>query len=211
MEKMSIEAYLLDLASKKPTPGGGGASALTGAIGMALAGMVTSLTTGKKKYAEYETEILRLQQESMRLQKELTELQNEDARAFAPLARAYGLPKGTEEEKKARAQVMEEALLKASLVPLAIMKQATEGLLVCEELLQKGSTMAVSDTGTAAACLRAAINGAALNVYINTKSMKNRETAADLNRQAEALREEGTKRADALYRQVWERLVKEPS
>jgi formiminotetrahydrofolate cyclodeaminase len=130
-----------------------------------------------------------------------------DAEVFAPLAAAYSMPKDTEEQRAEKDRVMEENLLAASLVPMEIMEKANEILEVVDQLEQKGSRMAVSDAGVAAQFARAALNGAVMNVYINTKSMKNREKAEELNAKARKLIEIGESQADAIYARVLEKLV----
>ncbi|MGN0166275.1 MAG: cyclodeaminase/cyclohydrolase family protein [Lachnospiraceae bacterium] len=173
------------LASKEPVPGGGGASALIGAIGMALGNMVGSLTVGKKKYADVEENIKGLMDKSAVIIHKLTALVDKDAEAFSPLAAAYSLPKETEEEKEYKARVMAEALLTASAVPLEIMEVCCEAIDLVEEYAAKGSRLAVSDAGVAAIALRSALMGASLNVFINTGSMADREKANELNAKAE--------------------------
>ncbi len=203
---MEFIAYLEKLSSKAPVPGGGGASAIGGAIGNGLGQMVANLTIGKKKYAQWEPEIIRLLDRMGELQARFMELAEEDERVFAPLAAAYRLPSGTEEEKAYKEQVMEGCLHGASLVPLEVMATGMEMLEILEVLEQKGSVMAVSDVGVAVQFIRAAITGAAMNVFINTKSMADRERAEELNRRAEELIRKGTETADGIYSRVMERL-----
>lgn len=201
-EQSTIKDFLAVLSSKAPVPGGGGASALAGALGNALGQMVANLTIGKKKYAEVEEEIKGLLETMEGLQAEFIRLADRDAEVFAPLAQCYSMPSGTEEEKKKKARVMEARLLDASYVPLDIMKRAVEMLDILEMLAQKGSRLAVSDVGVGVQFIRTALLGAVMNVYINTKAMKNREKAEEINQEAEALVAEGTKRADSIYRAV---------
>ena len=198
-EQSTIKDFLAVLSSKAPVPGGGGASALAGALGNALGQMVANLTIGKKKYAEVEEEIKGLLETMEGLQAEFIRLADRDAEVFAPLAQCYSMPSGTEEEKAKKARVMEARLLDASYVPLDIMKRAVEMLDILEMLAQKGSRRAVSDVGVGVQFIRTALLGAVMNVYINTKAMKNREKAEEINREAEALVAEGTKRADSIY------------
>ena len=202
VKEQSIGAFLAQLSSKAPVPGGGGASAIGGAMGNALGQMVANLTVGKKKYAQAEDEILLLKERMEALQEDFAYLADRDGEVFAPLAAAYGLPGGTEEEKAYKAAVMEENLLAASLVPVDMMKKAMEMLDILEALAEKGSRMAVSDVGVGVQFTRAALLGAVMNVYINTKSMKNREKAEELNRYADKLVDEGTKKADRIYEAV---------
>lgn len=206
IKEQTIAQFLEVLSSRQPVPGGGGASALAGALGTALGLMVGNLTVGKKKYAEVEADVRLLMERLKLLQEDMVSLADEDAKVFAPLAAAYGLPAGTEEEKAYKAAVMEENLLAASLVPIRIMEKAMETLEILAELEQKGSVMAVSDVGVAVQFARTALTGAVMNVYINTKSMKNRQTAEEINKKAEQMLTEGTGQADRIYGRVLARL-----
>ena len=199
---MKIEEFTDVLASKAAIPGGGGASALTGALGTALGTMVGNLTVGKKKYKDVEEEIRRQMQQAEVLQRELLLLIDKDAEAFEPLSKAYGLPKETKEQLEYRNKVMEEALLKASLVPLKIMETVLEAIVVLEVMAEKGSRIAVSYAGVGVQFCRAALLGASMNVFINTKLMKDREKASQLNQRCDELMEDGVKRADAVFELV---------
>ena len=207
IEKELMGLWLETLASKAPVPGGGGASALGGSVAAALGQMVSNLTIGKKKYADVEEEVQELIGKLQALQNEFLDLADQDAKVFAPLAAAYSLPASTEEEKQVKARIMEENLLAASLVPLQMMEKALETIEILEFLGEKGSRMAVSDVGVAVQFARTALTGAVMNVYINTKSMKNREKAEELNAKAKKLIEEGTRQADEIYAKVLEQLV----
>ncbi len=194
------------LASKAPVPGGGGASALVGAVGTALGNMVGSLTVGKKKYADVEEEMWELKGKADALQKELLTLIERDAEVFEPLSKAYGMPRATEEEKAEKARVMEIVLKDACSVPMEIMEKCCEALDLIVEFAAKGSALAISDAGVGAAFCKAALQGASLNVYINTKSMANREYAEELNQKADAMFEKYTKLADEVFEGVLGRL-----
>ena len=206
VESMTIQEFLDVLSSKEPVPGGGGASALAGALGNALGQMVSNLTIGKKKYALVEDEIKELAERMKGIQGQFSALADQDAKVFAPLAKCYSLPSGTEEEKAYKAEVMEARLLDASLVPMEIMEKASEMLEIMDILADKGSRMAVSDVGVGVQFIRTALLGAVMNVYINTKSMKNREKAEEMNEKAEHLIKEGTEAADRIYQKVLEQL-----
>lgn len=206
IEQQTVNEFLTALSSKRPTPGGGGASALAGALSGALGLMVGNLTVGKKKYADVEADVAAAMSRLEEARERMVRLAQEDGEVFAPLAAAYGLPAGTEEEKTRKAQVMEENLLAASLVPLRIMELAVEVLSDLEELEKKGSVMAVSDVGVAVQFARTAVTGAVMNVYINTKSMKNREKAQEINDRAGKALEEGIRLADQVYDIVLGRL-----
>ena len=202
MKEWTIEQFVSELASKAPVPGGGGAAALGGAVGSALGSMVGNLTVGKKKYADVEERVLQVLSEAERLQQELLYLMEEDSRAFAPLSRAYGMPKATEAERAAKEQVMEVALRDASLVPLQIMETAGQMLDLLEELAQIGSRLAVSDVGVGVQFCRSAVLGASMNIFINTKMMKDRKLAEQLNEKAEQLIAEKSVQADRIFEEV---------
>jgi formiminotetrahydrofolate cyclodeaminase len=169
IKDLTVSAFLEELSSKKPTPGGGGAAALGGAQGVALGEMVINLTLGKKKYADVEDEMQILLVKLVGIRAEFLRLADEDARVFAPLAAAYGLPSGTEEEIKHKEEVLETHLLAASLVPKAVMEQAVEAIKIMDILAHKGSRLAVSDVGVGVSFLRSALMGAKMNVSINRK------------------------------------------
>lgn len=204
--KMPCDEFVSVLATKAPVPGGGGASALVGAIGCALGNMVGSLTVGKKKYADVEAEIRELQAKSDQLQAELLHLMERDAQVFEPLSKAYGLPKNTEEEKAEKARIMEAALKEACSVPMEIMKKCCEAIDVIEVFAEKGSVIAISDAGVGAAFLKGALEGASLNVYINTKSMMDRVYADGLNEQADQMLQVYGKKAADIFEAVKKRL-----
>lgn len=198
----TITEFMNELASNAPVPGGGGAAALVGTVGIALGDMVGELTTGKKKYADVEEDIQALMAEAKSLQSEFLRLIDADAEAFAPLAKAYGIPK----DEPGRDEIMEEALKTGASVPMDIMRTCGKALDVIKEFADKGSRLAISDAGCAAACCRAAIRAASLNVFINTKSMKDREYAESLNAEADMLLEKYNKLADQIFASVEERL-----
>ena len=207
MKEQSIENFIDALASKEPVPGGGGAASLGGAIGIALGSMVGNLTLGKKKYAHVEEDIKVLLDKAERLQEEMLGLIDKDADAFEPLAKAYRLPKETEEQRNKKDLVMEEALLKASLVPLEIMEKSLSCMEILNELEEKGTQIAISDIGVGIQFCKAALLSASMNVFINTKSMKNKEQAESINQQANLLIKNGGKRADTIFQNVMGRIL----
>ncbi len=207
MYKKSCEEFIEVLASKAPVPGGGGASAFVGAVGVALGNMVANLTIGKKKYAEVEEEFVALRERAYRLQNELLLLIEKDAKAFEPLAAAYKLPKETEEEIAYKEKVMEEALKKAAEPPMEIMRKVCEVIELHKEFAAKGSVLAVSDAGVGAAFCKGALEGASLNVFINTKAMKDKEYANELNKQAEEMLRVYVPMAEEIFANVKKRLV----
>lgn len=194
------------LAKKSPVPGGGGASALVGAIGTALGNMVGSLTVGKKKYADVEEDIIALKAKADVLQDELLALVEKDAEVFEPLSKAYGLPKDTPEQQAEKDTIMEKCLVDACSVPVEIMKKCCEALEIMADFAAKGSKLALSDAGVGAAVCGAALKGASLNVFINTSSMKNREVAEKTEKEANALLDKYTALADQIFEDVKNRL-----
>lgn len=200
--KQSCEDFVAVLASKEPVPGGGGAAALVGAIGTALGNMVGSLTLGKKKYAEVQDDIIALKAKADILQSELLALVKKDAEAFEPLSKAYGLPRSTEAEIAEKARVMEDALKVACEVPLEIMKKSCEALDLLQEFSEKGTAIAISDVGCGAVCMKASLQAASLNVFINTKAMKDRDYAEKINEESNKLLESYTVLADKIYAEV---------
>jgi len=201
-EDKKINEFTEVLASKEAVPGGGGASALVGSIGMALGNMVGSLTIGKKKYADVEEDIQALMTEGENLRIELLSMMDKDAEAFAPLAKAYGIPK----DDPSRDEVMEKALDVACQAPMDIMRTVCKALDVIKDFAAKGSALAISDAGVGAVCCKAALQGASLNVFINTKSMKDRAKAEALEAEANAMLDKYCRLADEIYAVVVERI-----
>ena len=198
----SCKDFIDVLASSAPIPGGGGASALVGAIGVALGNMVGSLTVGKKCYVDVEEDIIRCKKEADEITKRLLELVAKDAEVFEPLSKAYSLPKSTPEELAKKEEVMAVVLKDACEVPLEIMKTCARGLDLMKEFAEKGSRIALSDAGVGATLLKSALQGASLNIYINTKSMKDRVLAQQLNDETDSLRKTYEKKADEIFENV---------
>lgn len=194
LEKPATQ-FLSELSSNAPVPGGGGASAAVGAFAAALGMMVTNLTIGKKKYADYEEEVKAVRDRLEGLRDQLIDLVDGDAVAFEPLSKAYSIPQDDPE----RDTIMENALYEASVVPMSIMETVLAAAKELEVLVEKGSKLAVSDVGVGILFAQAAIEGASLNVYINTKSMKDRERAAALDAKADAIIAEGAALKARIY------------
>lgn len=202
MAEQNMQEFIKVLSSKAAVPGGGGACAYVAAAGMALGAMVANLTTGKKKYAQYQEEIEELLSKTEQLSKELMTYMDKDAESFEPLSKAYGLPKDTKEQREYKDVVMEKALKEASLTPVALMEKILDALKILERLSVVGSRLAISDVGAGVQLCKAALNGASLNVFINTKLMKDTETAEELNTRTDALLIEGNELADRIYEEV---------
>ena len=192
-------SFIDELASAAPTPGGGGASAYAGALAAALASMVGNLTLGKKTYADVEDEVRASLARLDALRARLVALVDEDARAFEPLAAAYRLPKATPEEQAAKNAALQQALVGASDVPLAIMRAVADVVDEADYLAPHGSKMARSDAGVAAAFARAASDGASLNIFINAASMDDAAQAARYRGEAESLAARTRERCDELF------------
>ena len=199
---MSANSFTEVLASSAPVPGGGGASALVGSVGAALASMVGNLTTGKKKYAEFESDIQRILTRSAELRQKLLPLIDEDAKCFEPLSKAYGLAK----DDPSRDEVMENALRFACTAPLEIMKTVAQVIELHAELAVKGSTLMISDVGVGVMCCKTALMGASLSVLINVRLMKDRNYAEALKAEADALLLKYCELADKTYEAVFKKL-----
>jgi len=198
----SCAEFVEVLASKAAVPGGGGASALVGAVGMALGSMVGNLTLGKKKYADVEADIVALLDKAAALQAELLHLIDEDAVVFEPLSKAYGIPK----DDPTREQVMEDALKLACTVPLDIMRLSARAIELQDEFAKKGSVLALSDAGVGVIFCKSAMQGASLNVFINTGAMTDKAYAGSIEAEADALLAKYCVLADEIYDSVTKRL-----
>lgn len=194
----SCREFVKVLASNEPVPGGGGAAALVGAIGTALGNMVGSLTVGKKKYADVEAEIIALKAKCDALQTELLDQVPADAEGFAPLAKAYGIPK----DNPNRATILENATITACAVPMHIMELCCEALDAIAVFAAKGSRLAVSDAGCGAVIVKSALQAASLNVFINTKTLNDRALADEMNAKCLQMLDEYGKMADEIFESV---------
>ena len=199
MLDMTLREFTDTLASKSPVPGGGGASALCASLAAALGGMVCALTSGKAKFAAVQPQIDELSARAETLRKELLELIDGDAAAFEPLSKAYSLPK----DAPGRDAVMEKCLADAAAAPMAILEGCCKCIALLEKLEPICSRLAVSDVATGAVLAWGAMYGAAMNVLVNTKYMKNRETAGAVNARVNALMGEYWQRADKLYEKIY--------
>ena len=198
-----MKEFLESLASKEPTPGGGGASALVAAVSCALCSMVANLTTGKKKYAQYQEQIEKYI-EILEVKREVLQADiKKDAEAFAPLAAAYSLDKAIPDYER----IMEKALFDAATAPFEILEDINSLVPIIEDLAVMGSRLAISDVAVAAVCCKAALQGCSLNVFINTKAMKNRENADKLNDKVNAILDSSLVKLDEVYAQIQQGLM----
>ena len=201
MLEHSVADFTKQLASKAPVPGGGGASALVGAVGIALGDMVGALTVGKKKYAGVEEELRSLMERAQALREQLLACIDRDAAAFEPLSRAYGIPK----DDPNRDEVMEACLRDAAAVPLEIFDLCCEAIDLQREFAEKGSALVLSDAATGVVFCWSAMYGAAVNVKVNTKLMKDRDHAGRINAHIDEQMERYWKIAEKVYEDVYRR------
>ena len=173
----SVQAFIDELASKAPTPGGGSAAAVMGAQAAALISMVCNLTLGKPKYVEVDDEMRALLEKSEALRETLTGMIKADADVFERLMATYGLPKDSDEQKLARSVAIQAALKEATDVPLACAYACAETIALSRIAADKGNIGVISDAGVAVMAGYGALKSAALNVYINAGGLKDRAFA----------------------------------
>ena len=203
--KISIEQFMEQLASKSPIPGGGGASALMGAIGVSLCSMVANLTLGKLDDRELEADMEEIQLRTKKVIGLLLEYITKDAEAFLPLSAAYSIPKNQPD----REEVLEKALIDACKVPLEIVRELTRMIPFVEKLEVKGLKLTMSDVAIAASAIRSAMEGAITTIYINTKLLKDKTYALQINLEANQLLAGSVKRCEAIYQRIREKLLEE--
>ena len=201
MDKTCREFAAL-LAAKESVPGGGGAAAYAGALGVALCSMVGNFTTGKKAYADVEADVQSMIDRAGKIRERLLSLVDEDAEAFAPLSRAYGIPK----DDPSRDAVLEAATKAACVAPMEMMRQICRSIDLLEEMGQKGSKMLVSDVGCGALLARAALEAASMNVFVNTKSLKDRDHVLALEAECDAMLATYGPKAEAIAADVMMRV-----
>ena len=195
---MIDKTFISEVAAGTPTPGGGGASAFCGALGSALLSMVANLTVGKKRYADVEERVQAHLDQLDEVREELFELVERDAAAFEPLAQAFKLPRGTEEEERHRHEVIQEALVDAIAVPFAIMNACDRVIQLSDFLAHYGNRSAISDIATGVSFAKGALKGAAM---LDDRAMATRYTD-----EADRLILESGRRADEIYNYVLEEI-----
>jgi formiminotetrahydrofolate cyclodeaminase len=205
---LPITAYLDDLASNKPAPGGGSAAALAGALGAALGSMVANFTVGKEKFAAVEEQVQAALAECERLRGELTALVQADVEAYSKYAAATCLPKNTEEEKARRAVAIQQAMKIAAAVPMEVCRKCAEVLKVSQELLEMGNPNLVSDVGCAAELVFAALRAALLNVEVNHAFIKDPEYVVEQTDELEDLLFEAEQMRDFIWAETRSRIGK---
>lgn len=202
----SIELFLDDLASRKPTPSGGSAAAVMGAMGAALVSMVCNLTIGKTQYRDFDEELKSVLTKAEEMRRDLTKMIEEDVRAFDAVMHAYGMPCLKKDETERRAQAIQTALKKATLVPMRCCRACREVITLGSIVAKKGNRNVVSDAGVAALAAHAALRSAALNVFTNARVMTDRIFAEEQLTELEQLLLEAATATEASYEVVKKKL-----
>lgn len=198
MRDLSLDRFSEELFSKNAIPGGGGATALVGALAVSLGAMAANLTVGKAKYAEHTKRLEEILIRAEELRLHLLELIDEDAEGFGEVSKAYKL-------KPANEDIIEKALVSAATPPLNMMEALKEVIELLDELSAKTSALVVSDVGVGAKLAGAALSSAYLNVVVNTRLMRNEEVSVNIEKKAENLYFYG-KKADEIYEKIVNRL-----
>lgn len=194
----SVNIFTSELGSKAAVPGGGGAAALAGAMGAALCSMAGNLTIGKKKYADVEAELKLIIEKSENIRQRLCVLIDEDARAFEPLARAYSMPKNAPNYSA----IMRKVTINACEAPLEIMECCCKAIDIMDELVDKCSKLVISDVGCGVITAKAALKAAALNVFVNTKTLDNDAETLEIETKVNGMLAAYESKAEAIYSSV---------
>ena len=201
-----MDAFLSELASAAPTPGGGSAAAIMGAMGAALLSMVCNVTLGKKGLEAVGPDMKAVRDESERLRARLTAMVAADIAAFDGLMAAYRLPKSSDAEKSRRAEAIQSNLRAATETPLACARACAEVVALARRTAEKGFAGVVSDAGVGVLAANSALRGAALNVYINAPSLKDRAYASAATAEIESLLDRCARESEAVFELVRSRL-----
>jgi len=196
---MKINEYIDLLGSNAPAPGGGSASALSGAQGAALAAMAANLTVGKAKYAEFEELNQKASKEGLEFQNKMLKLIDDDTESFNKVSAAFKLPKETDEEKKARSKAIADATLCATETPFETLEVSVKALALCKSLVGKSNPNVASDLGVSALNLLSCAKGAWLNVLINLSGIKDAQKAEHFKVEGQKLVDMAQKEADEIY------------
>jgi len=200
------KSFLDELASAAPAPGGGSVAALSGALGAGLISMVCNLTLGKPKYAAVQDDVSAILKKSESLRKELTELLEEDVQAYTLLSQTMKMPRDTEEQKAARAALMDKALKGATEVPMRVAEACVSVMALCPSAAEKGNTNAVSDVGVGILMAEAGLRSAALNVLINLGLIKDERFVSESRRKLSSLLQGKPALRDEIYNLVVSKL-----
>ena len=202
LAEMQVTEFVNLMASDAPAPGGGSAAALEGALGAALTAMVCALTVGKKKYADVQELAVESQKKAEELKARFVDVMDRDTEAFNAVSAVFAMPKETDVEKAARKAAMQEALKGCTKTPFEMMQLACETLELTRSLVGRLNASAASDLGCSALSLRAAIQGAWLNVLINISGIADEAFAAEYRKNGEALLAKALPLADEIYEEI---------
>lgn len=198
----TVTGFIDLMASSEPAPGGGSAAALQGALGTALTAMVCALTIDKKKYADVQDLITAAQQEAVALKKRYLDVIDRDTEAFNSVSAVFAMPKDTDEQKQSRTQAMQTALKACTQTPFEMMQLAYDSLKLTQSIVGRSNASAASDLGCAALSLKAAIQGAWLNVLINIGGITDEAFANQYRQEGQALMAQALPLADSIYQEV---------
>ena len=199
---LNVADFIDKLGSDAPAPGGGSASALAGAVGISLTRMVAALTLGKEKYRDQDQLMLEIMQKAEKLQRELLFSIDRDTEAFKGVTRVFSMPKETDQEKELRKVAMQLALQEATIVPFRMMGFALEALELTKKAVGKSNTNAASDLGVASLTLKAAVQGAWLNVLINLGGIKDQDFVNEYQGKGNEILEKALPMADDIYQDI---------
>lgn len=199
---MTLKEFANETASESPAPGGGSIAAYVGSLGMALGTMVANLSAGKRGWEDRKDFFSEWAINGQELKKSLIAAVDEDTRAFNRIMEAFGLPKGTDEEKKARTQAIEEATKYACDVPYKVMELSYSGLILLEQMIEKGNPNSITDAGVGVLCVKTSVRGAYFNVLVNAQGLKDRVFADDIKDRAQKLLATNHAKADELIAKV---------
>ena len=200
--ELKVNEFCDVLSSDAPAPGGGSTAALEGAVGAALTAMVASLTVGKKKYAEYEENAKIIIEKANKIKVQFIDVLDRDTEAFNGVSAVFAMPKNTDEEKAARKEAMQKALKACTETPMEMMELCLESLKVTETILGKFNTSAASDLGVSALSIKAAVQGAWLNVLINLAGIKDEEYVKEYKEKGQKILDQVLPLADKVYNEV---------
>lgn len=202
LSELTVSSFANLLGSDAPAPGGGSTAALEGALGAALSAMVSALTLGRKKYADYQELAESANAAASALKEKFLVAMDHDTAVFNKFGDAMAMPKNTDEEKAIRSQKMQEALVECTESPYHMMELCVKALELCETLVGKTNANAMSDLGVSALSLGAAIRGAWLNVLINVGGIKDEAMANHYRADGNALLEKGMALSEAIYQKI---------
>jgi glutamate formiminotransferase/formiminotetrahydrofolate cyclodeaminase len=200
--RMDLRAFADETASESPAPGGGSISAYVGSLGAALGTMVANLSAGKRGWEDKINLFSDFAAQGQHVKDTLLTLVDEDTNAFNKIMNAFGLPKGTDEEKKARTQAIEDATKYACEIPFKVMETAYSILPMLAAMVEQGNPNSITDAGVGVLCVKTAVRGAYFNVLVNAQGLKDRAFAEDIKSRAKQILDKNHAEADALVAKV---------